>query len=174
MSVPYALLGLLEREPSYGYDLKRDFDSYFGRGKPVPFSQVYSTLGRLVRDGKVEAPETEPGLGPDRKRYVISDAGRREVDAWLAEPIEPEPHLQTVLFIKVVLALMLGRPVTDYVQAQQRAHLKRMRELTKLKRKGTVVDSLLADYGLFHLEADLRWIDLTSARMDALTEEVLA
>ncbi len=26
------LLGLLEREPSHGYDLKRDFDSYFGQG----------------------------------------------------------------------------------------------------------------------------------------------
>jgi hypothetical protein len=29
------------------------------------------------------------------------------------------------------------------------------------KRSGSLVDSLLADHGLFHLEADLRWIDLT-------------
>ena len=29
-------------------------------------------------------------------------------------------------------------------------------------------EALLADYGLFHLEADLRWIELTSARLDAL------
>ena len=26
-------LGLLELEPSHGYDLKRDYDSYFGQGK---------------------------------------------------------------------------------------------------------------------------------------------
>ena len=32
-----------------------------------------------------------------------------EVETWLTEPVEPEPHLQTVLFAKVVLALMLGR-----------------------------------------------------------------
>ena len=50
MSVPFALLGLLEREPSHGYDLKRDYDSFFGRGKSLPFGQVYSTLSRLVRD----------------------------------------------------------------------------------------------------------------------------
>lgn len=47
------LLGLLEPEPSHGYDLKRDFDSYFGRGRPLRFSQVYATLFRLARDGKV-------------------------------------------------------------------------------------------------------------------------
>jgi hypothetical protein len=47
MSVPLTLLGLLEREPSHGYDLKRDYDMYFGRGKPVRYSQVYATLSRL-------------------------------------------------------------------------------------------------------------------------------
>ena len=34
------------------------------------------------------------------------------------------------------------------------------------------MDALLADHGLFHLEADLRWIDLTAARLAALAEEV--
>jgi hypothetical protein len=34
------------------------------------------------------------------------------------------------------------------------------------------VDALLADHGLFHLEADLRWIDMTSARLGALAEMV--
>ena len=64
MSVPYALLGLLEREPSYGYDLKRDYDIYFGRGKPLDFGQVYATLGRLTRDGKVAPGEVEPEGDP--------------------------------------------------------------------------------------------------------------
>ena len=47
-----------------------------------------------------------------------------------------------------------------------------MRELTELKRTGGLVDALLADHGLFHLEADLRWIDLTAARLAALAAEV--
>src|SRR6201996_6254246 len=101
MTVPLTLLGLLEREPSHGYDLKRDYDTFFGRGKPLPFGQVYSTLARLARDGKVSAAEAEPGAGPDRKRYVIPERGAREVEEWLGVPVAPEPHLQTVLFIKV-------------------------------------------------------------------------
>ncbi len=47
-----------------------------------------------------------------------------------------------------------------------------MRKLTELKRAGPLMDKLLADYGLFHLEADLRWIDTTSARLSELAEMV--
>jgi DNA-binding PadR family transcriptional regulator len=172
VSVAYTLLGLLEREPSHGYDLKRDYDALFGRGKSLPFGQVYATLARLVRDGKAVPGDAEPGAGPDRKRYVITDAGKREVDAWLTEAIPVEPHLRTTLFAKVVLSLMLGRPAERYLDTQRAAHLERRRELNDLKRTGSLVDALLADYGLFHLEADLRWIDITEARLTTLADEV--
>jgi DNA-binding PadR family transcriptional regulator len=172
MSVPLTLLGLLEREPSHGYDLKRDYDAFFGRGKPLPFGQVYATLGRLARDGKVMVGDAEAGAGPDRKRYVITAQGATEFEAWLNEPVEAEPHLQTLLFSKVVLALMLGRDAERYLDLQRAAHLQRMRELMEIKRTGGLVDALLADHGMFHLESDLRWIDLTAARLDALAEAV--
>ena len=171
MSVPLALLGLLERAPSHGYDLKRDYDAYFGRGRPLPFGQVYATLGRLARDGKVVA-ESEPGDGPDRKRYLITENGISDLEGWLAEPVAPEPHLQTTLFVKVTLALMSGRSAQSFLDAQRAAHLARMRELTALKRGDSLIDALLADHGLFHLEADLRWIELTAARLAPLADEV--
>jgi DNA-binding PadR family transcriptional regulator len=166
------LLGLLDREPSHGYDLKRDYDTYFGREKPLPYGQVYATLSRLARDGKAIAGPAEHGEGPDRKRYAITGAGVKDVERWLSEPAAPEPHLQTVLFAKVVLALMLGRPAERYLDLQRAAHLARMRELTELKQRGNLVDTLLADHGLYHLEADLRWIDHTAARLDLLAQAV--
>jgi DNA-binding PadR family transcriptional regulator len=172
MSVPLAILGLLDREPSHGYDLKRDYDTYLSPGRPLPFGQVYATLTRLARDGKAMVGDAEPGAGPDRKRYFITELGRGEVEEWLAEPIPAEPHLQTDLFVKVALSLMLGRHAEKYLDVQRAAHLDRMRELTQLKQQGNLVESLLADHGLFHLEADLRWIDITSARLDALAKEV--
>ena len=172
VTVPLTLLGLLEREPSHGYELKRSYDTYFGKDKPLPFGQVYATLARLARDGKVTGGEAEPGAGPDRKRYAITELGSLEFESWLIAPIEPEPHLQTVLFAKVVLALMLGRSAEAYLNTQRAAHLRRMHELTELKRTEGLMDALLADHGLFHLEADLRWIDVTSARLKALAEMV--
>ncbi len=173
--VPLTLLGLLEREPSHGYELKRDYDNYFGGGRQLPFGQVYSTLSRLARDGKVSGGDTEPGAGPARKRYAITELGASEVDEWLREPADPEPYLQSVLFTKVVLALMLDRPADSYLAAQRASHLNRMRELTEIKRTtSSLMDALQADHALFHLEADLRWIDVTSARLEALAEMVHA
>jgi DNA-binding PadR family transcriptional regulator len=66
MSVPLTLPGLLERGPSRGYDLKRDYDPYFGQGRPLRYSQVYATLSRLARDGKAVAGPVEQGAGPER------------------------------------------------------------------------------------------------------------
>jgi DNA-binding PadR family transcriptional regulator len=172
VSVSLTFLGLLQRQPSYGYDLKRAYDTYFARGKPLSYGQVYTTLARLARDGKAIAGSPEHGDGPDRKRYSITETGMADVDTWLATPAEPEPHLQPALFAKVTLALMLDRPADRYLDAQRVAHIKRMSELTQLKGAGSLVDTMLADYGLFHLEADLRWIDLTAARLGELREMV--
>jgi len=172
MSVPLTLLGLLERGPSHGYDLKRDYDAYFGQGRPLRYSQVYATLSRLARDGKAVAGPVEQGAGPERRRYIITDEGVADVENWLAEPAPPEPDLQSELFAKVVLALMLGKQADNYLDVQRAAHLQRMRELTDMKKAGDPVGVLLADHSLYRLEADLRWIDHTAARLDLLARAV--
>ena len=94
------------------------------------------------------------------------------MERWLAEPAPPEPDLQSELLAKVVLALMLGRPADRYLDTQRAAHLQRMRELTELKRDTDQLGVLLADHALYRLEADLRWIDHTAARLDLLGRAV--
>jgi DNA-binding PadR family transcriptional regulator len=172
MSVSTTMLGLLEARPSHGYELKRAYDRRFRHDRPLPFGQVYATLGRLERDGRVRVDGTEAGAGPERKRYAITDAGVEELERWLAQPEEPEPHLQTVLFTKVVLALLSGRAADRFLDTQRAAHLARMRELTARRRAGGIAEALVTDYALFHLEADLRWINLTGSRLAQLAEEV--
>jgi DNA-binding PadR family transcriptional regulator len=167
------LLGLLEREPHHGYDLKRLFDSYFAPDKPLAYAQVYSTLGRMEQRGQVRLEAIERAEGPDRRRFAITDLGRTELERWLRAPLPAEPHLQASLYAKVVLAILSGRPVEPLVDAERHAHLERMRELTAIRRDGTLQVVLLADYCLFHLEADLRWLDVTAARVDDLRRQIL-
>jgi DNA-binding PadR family transcriptional regulator len=170
--VPYALLGLLEQAPRHGYDLKREYDVLFSHARPLRFGQIYATLGRLQRDGRVALDREEPGMGPDRKRYVITDDGVEDLDRWLRTTEEPEPYLQSTLFTKVVLALVSDRPAEGFLDAQRARHRGRMRELTRLRAGGDLVDALLADHALFHLEADLRWMDLTQARLARLRARI--
>jgi DNA-binding PadR family transcriptional regulator len=174
VNVPTTLLGLLEPEPSYGYELKRGYDTLFGdNGRPLPFGQLYGTLARLERDGRIAVHGAESAGGPERKRYVITADGVAHLERWLATPEMPQPLLQALLFVKVVLALLSDRPAAAYLDAQREAHLDQMRELTAMRKAGPLSRTLLADYGLFHLDADLRWIDMTAARLDDLRKEVV-
>ena len=47
-----------------------------------------------------------------------------------------------------------------------------MRELTDFKRDSDQVGVLLADHAIYRLEADLRWIDHTAARLSLLARAV--
>jgi DNA-binding PadR family transcriptional regulator len=171
MSVGHALLGLLESGPRHGYDLKRSYDERFGHDRSLHYGQVYATLARLLKNGLVQV-ESEPGEGPDRKRYAITTAGVTDVAAWLTRPEKPEPYLQSTLYTKVVLALLTGRDAADLLDVQRVEHLRLMRELTRRKTDGDLADQLICDHALFHLEADLRWLELTAARLDQLAARV--
>ncbi|HEY4279926.1 MAG TPA: PadR family transcriptional regulator [Conexibacter sp.] len=174
MSIGKTFLGLLEAGPRHGYDLKRAYDERFGQDRPLAYGQVYATLSRLLKSGLVEVDGIEAGGGPERKRYAITEAGVADVDLWLTAPERPEPYLQTTLYAKVVLALLTGRPASEVLDVQRAAHLQLMRELTRRKASGDLADQLVCDHALFHLEADLRWLELTAARLDQLRAAVVS
>jgi len=98
------------------------------------------------------------------------------LESWLSEPEDPQPQLQTALFAKVVQALLSGRPAGGTAEAfldeQRRRHLAVMRELTAARRTASIRDSMLLDYQLFHIEADLRWIDHAAARLDTFAADI--
>jgi DNA-binding PadR family transcriptional regulator len=174
MSVGQTFLGLLESQPRHGYDLKRIYDERFGHSRPLHYGQVYATLSRLLKQGLVEVDGIEPGGGPERKRYAITAAGVTDIERWLAQPEKPDAHLQNTLYAKVLLALLTGRGAAELLDTQRAEHLRLMRELTRRKTGGDLADQLICDHALFHLEADLRWLELTAARLDQLAQEVRA
>ncbi|HSX00338.1 MAG TPA: PadR family transcriptional regulator [Patescibacteria group bacterium] len=172
MSSSHALLGILAKQPNYGYILKKNYDFLYGKEKPMAFGQVYATLSRLVRDNKIVTEKFEQSGGPERKRYAITPQGRKDLESWLSSPEATSPNTQTVLFTKVVTAILLDKSPDIYLDTQRTAHFKQMQSLTQQRRQGNLAQSLRADYALFHLEADLRWIDLTTTRLKSLAEEI--
>jgi len=178
MSTPYVLLGLLMGGPRHGYDLKRAHDERLPQAKPLGFGQVYSTLGRLERDGYVEQSGQDRDGGPDRTAYAITDLGREHLTAWLTAVEPPAPYVTSTLFSKVVVSLLAAdeQRAHDYLIAQRAAHTARMRELTTAKTQpgAGVGDVVAADYALAHLDADLRWLQTTLLRVADLHQEVNA
>lgn len=172
MSVTHTLLGLLEVQPRHGYDLKRAYDARFGHDRPLKAGQVYATLGRLERDGFVAVAATGREGGPDRTTYAVTPAGVTDLDRWFAQPAGPGAYLQPELFAKVVLALQSGRDAAAVLDAQRAEHLVAMRALRNAK-QGADLDRVLGlDFALFHLDADLKWLEHTAGRLDRLAREM--
>lgn len=59
----------------------------------------------------------------------------------------------------MVLALSSGRDARPYLEAQRATHTELMRTLLERRSHVGDVDRAGLDYAVFHLEADLRWID---------------
>lgn len=166
--LPYALLGLLAKEPHHGYDLKNALEKALGGNREVNFGQVYTTLARLERDGLVSAAaQAEDGRG--KKTYRITERGQAELGNWLDQPVEKRRPLQDEFFARLLVRQMAGYGShQESITRQRQVYLQQLRELTALAASGDQDDfmALLIEGAMLHLQADLRWLDLCDERLE--------
>ena len=210
MNAQLTLLGLLAIEPNYGYELKKLYDQFFGRDKPILTGQIYSTLNRLVRDHKVEpvpvaalnsdsatdnaanstaaldAAATASTLaahikakakakpqGPSQIQYQITPDGLATLHTWLTTPEEIGEHLRSTFYCKVMLALLVDGDPHQYIDSQRHTHLTAMRQLMRRQlATPDVAEQLLLDGAIYHIDADLKWMDKAEGKIDNIRREL--
>lgn len=167
MSIKHSLLALLAAGPRHGYQLRAEFEQRTGGTWPLNVGQVYSTLQRLQRDGMVE-PEGEPE-DDGRIAYRLTTQGRAEVDDWFRTPVDAATDPRDELAIKLALGIGLDDvDLAGLVQLQRAAGLRRLQELTRLKREADEADlawELVLDRLVFTVEAQVRWLDHVEGRL---------
>src|SRR3954468_3434220 len=104
MSLRYAVLGLLARRPSTGYELTQTFDRSLRTSWHAGHSQIYPELAKLEAADLVEVI----GRGARRsKTYGIRAAGRDELRRWLVEA-EPDRSQRSESGLRLFLTPLLG------------------------------------------------------------------
>ena len=104
MSLRHAILGLLARQPSTGYELARLFDLSLRTTWHASHSQIYPELARLERDGMVEVV----GHGPRRsKTWAITEGGSEELRRWVVDE-EPDRSVRNESGVRLFLTLLLA------------------------------------------------------------------
>jgi DNA-binding PadR family transcriptional regulator len=166
MSVRHSLLALLDAGPMHGYGLKTEFEAATGDVWPLNVGQVYTTLGRLERDGLVTAGADADG----QKTYAITQAGRDDLRRWFDTPVAREVVPRQELAIKLVFAMRSGPAVVAAVVQRQRvATIRSLQEFTRLKAvaeaDGDLAWLLMLDAFVFQAESEARWLDLCEARL---------
>ncbi len=171
MSIKNGLLSLLLEGPKYGFQLKKEFEEVTGHVWSLNVGQVYTTLGRMVRDGLVTEEEGDDArTGDDGQRsYRLSLAGREAVDAWFTSPRATDQHERDELTIKVAMAVAADRPdIADLLQAQRSEATSSLQALTRRKARlepDDISQAVVLDAAISRLDAEVRWLDLTTARL---------
>jgi DNA-binding PadR family transcriptional regulator len=129
MEVPMALpewtvLVLLSQRPAHGFAVSQLTapDGEIGRIWRIPRPVVYRAIGRLIDAALITPESVEPGLGPQRTIYTVTERGRLAAANWLNTPVEHVRDMRSQLLVKLALLYRAGRDPADLL-ARQRATL---------------------------------------------------
>ncbi|WP_460932701.1 helix-turn-helix transcriptional regulator [Phycicoccus ginsengisoli] len=119
MSLRYAVLGLLARRPSTGYELTQTFDRSLRTSWYARHSQIYPELAKLKAANLVELV----GYGArGSKTYAITEAGRDELRHWLVEA-EPDRSQRSESGLRLFLTPLLDPADRQATYERDLAHV---------------------------------------------------
>jgi DNA-binding PadR family transcriptional regulator len=176
VSVPMSVLALLDEEPSYGLQLKNEFEARTGGVWPLNVGQVYTTLDRLERDGLVGPTATPASAGRPQRVFEITDAGRELLASWFSSGTPQAPPSRDELVLKLVMSIdHPGLDPASVIQAERRRAVQLLQEYTRLKAAQEDPElgwAFLLESLIFQTEARVRWLDACEARLGRASEKV--
>lgn len=92
MSLEFAILGFLHRNPKTGYELQKIIESSINHFWKSTQSQIYRTLSKMEENGSVVSEFHYQDERPNKKIFTITSKGEKELIQWLSTPIDLPSH----------------------------------------------------------------------------------
>lgn len=176
----YALLGVLSLSPGSGYDIKKFCDVSIAHFWNENYGHIYPVLKQLYQEGLVEVMAEQNEGRPTRQIYSITEAGRRELEQWLADPVEDVPE-RNELLLKLFFGSQL--PLEDTLskleqeKEKQQVRLAQYEEVAAVLRPakgmpGAPFWLASVSWGLHHAKSKIAWCDESIEMLSANTEKL--
>ena len=170
-----AVLVTLSERPMHPYEMATTMRSY-GKERSIKlnYGSLYTVVGNLAKHGLIAATAaSREGRRPERTVYEITEAGRQEVEDWMADlvavPVKEYPQFEAALSELPVLhpsrALEL---LKERVAALEQAISDGRAELAGLPGIPRLF-LLEAEYHLAMREAELAWVRGLAAEFETRT-----
>jgi DNA-binding PadR family transcriptional regulator len=162
-----ALAAVLLEGPAHGYQLHATLEAELGPLWITRSSQVYLTLGRMVRDGLITIRCVRQATRPDRQQLALTSRGREVAHKWL---FDPGPSQEIVVRLAVARLVIPDRfeELATTIAEERAATLRRLRVLRAEADQGFQAEAV--DVDVLRLQGELRWI----ARLRERQAEILA
>lgn len=119
MSVKDAILAILTLGPAYGLQLRDELVARAPTRAGINVGQIYSTLDRLSRTGRIEAAgSTDDGLA----LYGLTAAGRTAAETWLRSVVDFDSDAWADMIEHVLVASSItGADIMAIIAGYERA-----------------------------------------------------
>jgi PadR family transcriptional regulator, regulatory protein AphA len=161
----YAVLGLLSRQPTSGYELGSLAERTIAHFWPITRAHIYAELARLEAAGLVTATEVTQQRRPDKRVYAVTEAGEAALDAWLDDPDLGHERRRHPLLLKIFFGERMPPDRLAGLLAQERARLQAARDrfaALAARHEGepdAVWRRATALYGVRCAEGQLAWLE---------------
>ncbi|MFT4144184.1 MAG: PadR family transcriptional regulator [Mobilitalea sp.] len=173
----FAILGILNLQPSSGYDIKKYCDTVISSIWNENFGHIYPTLKALVDERCIRQVEGEK---ESRKiKYEITEAGRMEFLTWLQEETQMQP-VRSEFMLKFLFSSSIPKEkvvvmLNQYKQRQE-AELNKYLALENELEKGiTEITGDRVRYlratlrrGILTARASIEWCEETIHEFDSM------
>lgn len=166
LTIEYALLGFLYRQPMHGYEIHRQLLAQEGLGLVwrLKQSQLYALLAKLERQGYITTTLQPQDTRPPRKMLQLTAAGREAFLQWLQTPV-PQGRKMRLEFMAKLYFIHKVKPaaVTTLLDGQRqvcREWLARLQTQADAWTSERPFEWLVYQFRLGQVEAMLHWLDV--------------
>ena len=171
-NLKYAILGLVNREPMSGYDIKKAFeDRALTSFWHAEHSQIYPELKKLVEEGMLRFDTDIRGEQMEKKIYYITDQGHNEFLSWLKDDVPIERTFKDIFRLRTYYSESLSDDeFLKLLQSQLNQHTEKRDFLagvmskefkSKAPKKGTAElgDYMVLDGAILRENAYIDWLN---------------
>lgn len=170
MNINTLILAILNAQDATGYEIKKlSTDGQFSYFVDISFGSIYPTLARLEKEGKVTLRMEAQSGKPDRKIYSITDMGRVEFIAALAQPPAPDKFKSEFLLLAINAGSQPVDVITKAIDARIEYITGMMEKIDSFKADcGNETTEWVTNYGYYCMKCDLDYLNKNKSTLIGL------
>ena len=170
-NLKYAILGLVNRKPMTGYDIKKALeDRALTSFWHAEHSQIYPELKKLVSEGMIRYDTSVKGEKLQTKLYSITDSGKKEFINWLKDDVEVERTYKDIFRLRTYFSDSIeSEDFLKLLKSQLKQHTEKKELLENVQttvfnnmppKKGTpeLGDYMVLDGAVLREKSYIKWL----------------
>lgn len=176
----YAILGLLARKPSHGYELANRFGELFGPGREINRGQISEILRTLREMGWAECLPSHRGKR-ELKTHQITQAGDQALTDWHAEHCAGTLSQRETFYLKLALARPQDAPhLLQSIALREQACVDLLRRYAddappmpeEADEWETLTQETIDEAASIRFQGELDWLSKTRKRIERFLERL--